>query len=107
MADDPNTSDPTASAGPLSRRRVLGGVGLAAGGVALTAAGAAFAPTAADAASTTPATGHSGTTVAEFIAHIDQNGPNFTAYGYFTQIAGTQSSDLFTAADRTEATALF
>jgi len=108
MSDDGVNPDPVPSSSPLSRRRVLGGVGLAAaGGVAITSAASVLAPAISEAESITPATGHSGTTVAEFVAHIDQNGANFTAYGYFTQISGTQSSDLFSAADRTEATALF
>ncbi len=107
MADSDPAPD-TADASSLSRRRLLGGAGLAAaGGVALTAGASALAPGVSVAESSTPATGRSGSTIAEFVAHIDQNGANFTAYGYFTQISGTQASDLFSGADRTEATALF
>jgi len=108
MSDGGVNPESDRSSGSVSRRRVLGGVGLAAaGGVALTTGASVLAPTVSEAGSITPATGHSGTTVAEFVAHIDQNGTNFTAYGYFTQVTGTQNSDLFSAADRTEATALF
>jgi hypothetical protein len=108
MADGGVNPDPVPSSGPLSRRRVLGGAGIAAaGGVALTTGASVLASTVSEAGSITPGTGRSGSTVAEFVAHIDQNGANFTAYGYFTLISGTQSSDLFSAADRTEATALF
>ena len=74
MSDDGVNPESDPSAGPLSRRRVLGGVGLAAaGGVALTSGASVLAPAVSEAGSITPATGHSGTTVAEFVAHIDQN----------------------------------
>lgn len=79
--------------GDLSRRTLLSGAAVLAGGTALAAAGGAMLPEVAGAgggSSRTP----SGTTIAEFVAQIAQNGGHLIAYGYFNRIVGVGASDL-------------
>ena len=100
--------DSDEAAGRYSRRGVLGRVGLVAAGAALGGAATAVGATPAGAATSKVGDGPSGATVAEFVAHIDQNGFDFSAYGYLTRLIGVDSAALFNnPADRSEKTALF
>jgi hypothetical protein len=76
--------------GGLSRRGLL----TAAGATAL-AAGAAVALPEVVEAKGTASRAPSGTTAAEFVAQIAQNGNRLIAYGYFTRIAGVAPAELF------------
>jgi hypothetical protein len=92
----------------VSRRRLLSGTGALAGGTVLLAtAGLVAVPEAAGA--TGSSTGDpTATTVAEFVAVIDQNGRALTAYGYLTRIAGLAPQVLFSdLSNPSDTTALF
>jgi hypothetical protein len=80
--------------GDLSRRTLLSGAAVLAGGTALAAAGSAVLPGVA-AAGGAPSSAPAGTTTAEFVAQIAQNGGHLIAYGYFNTIVGLAPSDLF------------
>lgn len=98
-----NTSDnaPEPSAG-LSRRRILGGVGVAVAG-GLVAGGAGASPASAGTPSSgAVATGRAGDTLFEFVCRIGQDGEDFTGQGYLTNIAGLDSDTLFTGDPRDE-----
>jgi hypothetical protein len=86
----------------VSRRRIIGGVGVAvAGGLVAGLAGASPA-SAGTSGGGTAATGRPGDTVFEFVCQIEQNGADFTGLGYLTAIAGLDPETLFTGEPRDE-----
>ena len=91
--------------GDLSRRTLLSGAAVLAGGTALAAAGGAVLPGVAGADGGS-AGARAGTTIAEFVAQIAQNGGHLIAYGYFNSIVGVGPSDLFSGPP-SEATARY
>lgn len=92
----------------ISRRRIIGGVGVAvAGGLAAGVAGAAPV-SAATLAGGQVASGKPGDTVFEFICTIDQKAADFTGHGYLTAVAGLDPDTLFVGhGPRDQAHALF
>jgi hypothetical protein len=81
-----------AFAARLPRRSVLGG--LAGGGLALGAAG--LAPVSAAAQSTTEVgVAPVGQIGLELLGHLEQNGTDFTTFGYLTHIGGLEPATLF------------
>ena len=95
-SDDPpeaGSRGPNPGRQNLSRRAVLGGAGLVAGGAAVTAVGATVPGVAS--AATRPSNEATGTTKAEFVAQISQNGGHLIAAGYFNRIVGVATASLF------------
>jgi hypothetical protein len=89
-------------AGRMSRRRVLGGAGALAGG-GLVAATAVVATAVSAGASSS-----AGSTLAEFVAQIDQNGGALVAYGFLNRLEGLTAADLFSDSTHpSETTALY
>ena len=87
----------------VSRRRVLGGAGVAlAGGLAASAVIAPAATAATDTATDAVAAGGAGSTAFEFLCRIGQNGVNFSGVGYLTAVAGIDGEELFTPGPRDE-----
>lgn len=95
----------TGAAAPLtgvSRRRIMGGVGVAvAGGLVAGLAGSQPAA-AASAGGGAPATGRAGDTLFEFVCRIGQTGADFSGLGYLTEVAGLDRGSLFSAGPRDE-----
>jgi hypothetical protein len=108
MADEKHDPEPEQprGRGDLSRRTLLSGAAVLAGGTALAAAGGAVLPEAARAAGGGASGAPAGTTTAEFVAQIAQNGGHLIAYGYFNSIVEVGPSDLFSGPP-SEATARY
>lgn len=111
MESDNTRADSAEPTVGVSRRRVMGGVGVAvAGGLVGGVVGASPASAATSAATSgggTPATGRAGETLFEFICLIDQKGEIFTGLGYLTAVAGLDRTILFTGDPRDEAHARY
>ena len=108
MQSDTAPSDvPDPNAG-ISRRRIMGGVGVAVAGGLVAGVAGATPVSAATSAGGQVATGKAGDTVFEFICTIVQDAAVFTGHGYLTAVAGLDPAALFAGNGvRDEAHALF
>ena len=101
---DPDATDGARHDAAITRRRLLGGAGALAGSAAVAAATGVATADAASVANTSPP--RAGTTVAEFVAQVAQDGSALISYGYFTRLQGVDKSALFSG-EPSEATALY